>query len=323
MKFLIIGCGSIGQRHISNLLSIGLTNIQVYDSNTHLSKSVKKIFKVSILDSLQFDNTDCTLVCTPPNTHIHYLIKALNNNSHVFIEKPLSNSLNNVLQIQKLTTKKSLQVFVGYNFRFDSGLRKTKKLLEQKIIGKIISFDAYEGWYLPKWRPWQNYRKSYTGSKTLGGGIILDGSHEVNYLQWLGGTISQVFSYNAKIPSLSVETEGIAEALLKFKSGAIGRVHLDFLNPIYNRHCEILGEKGSIVWSFENKTLTINKIKGKKTSQKYGTDNNQMYKDEIKYVIKCINGKPNELLSLDEAIKSLKISLAIKKSGNFGIPIKI
>ena len=203
-------------------------------------------------------------------------------------------------------------------------LRHLKKLISANEIGQIFSFDAYEGWHLSNWRPWQNYEDSYTVKKNMGGGIILDGSHELNYLQWLGGKIELVYCMYSKIPNISKNVEGIAEILMKFNSKAIGRIHLDFLNPKYNRHCEILGDKGSIIWSFENKTIEIQKNLNKKIKKiKYGNDTNQMYIDEIKHVIKCIKGNKDEIISLKESINTLKTSLIIKKSGEKGKSIKI
>jgi len=264
------------------------------------------------------------LICTPPNSHIKLAKKALKLNSHVFIEKPLSDSLNGIKQIEKLAKEKKLKVFVGYSFRFDKGLKIVKKLISANEIGQIFSFDAYEGWHLSNWRPWQNYEDSYTVKKNMGGGIILDGSHELNYLQWLGGKIELVYCMYSKIPNISKNVEGIAEILMKFNSKAIGRIHLDFLNPKYNRHCEILGDKGSIIWSFENKTIEIQKNLNKKIKKiKYGNDTNQMYIDEIKHVIKCIKGNKDEIISLKESINTLKTSLIIKKSGEKGKSIKI
>jgi predicted dehydrogenase len=324
MKFLIIGCGSIGQRHISNLLSLGMHDLEVFDSNKALLKTVGQKFNVKTLSSIEFNEPDCTLICTPPSTHIGLAKRVLLERSHVFIEKPLSNSLVGINTIAEASKRNSLHVFVGYTFRFDQGLNKIKEMLSRGVIGSVLSFDAYEGWYLPKWRPWQDYTKSYTGSEKLGGGIILDGSHELNYLQWLGGKIKQVFSYYTAIPKLKVKTEGLAEVLLRFQSKAIGRIHLDFVNPKYNRHCEIIGDKGSIKWSFEKKTIEVqknNQISSRKI--KYGNDTNKMYYDEMKYVIDCIRGKQNRLITLDEAKQTLEISLAIKRSGRINKPISI
>lgn len=315
MRFHVVGCGSIGQRHIRNLLLLG-HEVSLYDADSVLAKKISKQFGIKYTSTDIVDNVDCILVCTPPVSHIQLATKALRKNTNVFIEKPLSNT-NNIAPLLKLAKKSRLKIFVGYSFRFDKGLQTVKKLLSEKKIGKIVSFDAYEGWYLPLWRPWQDHTKSYTGSEKLGGGIVLDGSHEANYLQWLGGNIAEVFSYYSTIPSLGVKAEGLAEVLLRFQSKAIGRIHLDFLNPKYNRHCEILGEKGSIRWYFENKTVEIQKIgSSKHRTIKYGKDNNQMYLDEIKHVVSCISGnKRNNLIDLTSAQKTLEVSLAIKKSG--------
>ena len=93
MKIFVIGCGSIGQRHIKNLLKMGINEIEVYDQNKLLLEKIRKKFRIKALNSLKFNNPDCTLICTPPNSHLKLAKKSLDENSHVFIEKPLSNSL--------------------------------------------------------------------------------------------------------------------------------------------------------------------------------------------------------------------------------------
>ena len=315
MKVLVIGSGSIGQRHIKNLKLLGIKDIQVFDNDKKLLKLVEKKFKIKAQNELNFDQIDCTLICTPPNSHIKLAKLALEKNSNIFIEKPLSDSLKNIDVISKIAKKKSLKIFVGYVFRFDKGLIKINKILKKNGIGDIVSFDAYEGWHLSNWRPWQKFEKSYTSSKKMGGGIILDGSHELNYLQWMGGQFDYVCSFYRKIPKMNVETEGISEILTQFSSKVIGRIHLDFINPNYNRHFEILGNNGSINWSYENLSFDIQKINGKKKSIKYENDPNKMYIDEMKHVINCINNKESNKISLEDAKKTLEISLLIKKSG--------
>jgi predicted dehydrogenase len=324
MKFLVIGTGSIGQRHIKNLISLGYNNIEIFDTNKLLAKKIAKKFSINNLSSLKFNDVKCTLICTPPTSHINFAIKAIENNSHVFVEKPLSNKLELIPILIKKAKRKKLNIFVGYVFRFDKGLLKVKKELEVKKIGKIISFDAYEGWFLPKWRPWQDYTKSYTASSRLGGGIILDGSHELNYMLWLGNDIEQVFSYYKTIPKLKIGTEGLAEVILKFKNKAIGRIHLDFINPKYNRHCEIIGDEGSVRWNFEDQSVEFQKNSSRKFQRiKYGENFNQMYVDEIKHIIKVINKEEKNRINISDAINTLKISLAIKKSGKYNIPVRI
>ena len=321
LKFHVIGCGSIGQRHIKNLLLLK-HDVTIYDTNTTLVNKISKKYNL-IIEKKIHENTNCVMICTPPSSHMSIAKIAMKKNIHIFIEKPLSNSVDDLSHFHDLRRSSKSKIFVGYVFRFDKGLQKIKKMLLSDKIGKILSFDAYEGYYLPLWRPWQNYKKSYTSSKKLGGGIILDGSHELNYLLWLGGNVKEIFSYYTKISSLKVHTEGLAEILLKFNSGAIGRIHLDFINPKYTRRCEIIGDKSSVRWDFSTKTIEIQKS-GKKNFSKisYGDDNNKMYIDELKYVISCISGKTrNNLISVKDAQLTLLISSAIHKSGKIGCPI--
>ena len=323
MRILVIGSGSIGQRHIQNLKSLGFNDIEVFDSNKKLLKSVEKKFKIKIQKKVKFENIDCTLICTAPSSHIELAKLALEENCNVFIEKPLSNSLKDINLVSKLARKKSLEIFVGYVFRFDKGLIKINDLLKKNTIGDVISYDAYEGWNLANWRPWQKFEKSYTSLEKLGGGIILDGSHELNYLQWFEGDIDYVFSLYRKIPKMKIETEGISEILTQFNSKAIGRIHLDFINPKYSRHCEILGNNGSINWSYENLSFTIRKNNGTTKLFKYEKDPNRMYIDEMRHVINCINDKESNKISLEDAKKTLAISLSIKQSGKQKKVIKI
>lgn len=323
LKFHVIGCGSIGQRHIKNLLFLK-HDVTIYDTNDSLVNETAKKFHLDIEKKINND-MDCIIICTPPSSHIAIAKIALKKNIHIFIEKPLSNSIKNISQFSTLCKSSKSKIFVGYVFRFDKGLQKIRKILLSDKIGKILSFDAYEGYYLPLWRPWQNYKKSYTSSKKLGGGIILDGSHELNYLLWLGGNIKDIFSYYRKIPSLKVNTEGLAEILLRFNSGAIGRIHLDFINPKYTRRCEIIGEKGSIRWDFSTKTVEIQKSGNKNFSKiSYDDNNNEMYINELKHVISFISGKSkNNLISLKDAQSTLLMSIAIQKSGKTGYSVSL
>ena len=114
------------------------------------NKKIAKKFSINYLTSLKFNNIECTLFCTPPISHVNFALKAIENNSHVFVEKPLSNKLETISVLMKKANKRNLNIFVGYVFRFDKGLMKIKKELDNKRLGKIISFDAYEGWFLPK-----------------------------------------------------------------------------------------------------------------------------------------------------------------------------
>jgi len=288
---------------------------------------IKDKYHITVFDDVKqalSKNPDLVFICTPPSAHIKIALEAVKNNAHVFIEKPLSNSLNKVDELNKIAKKKNLQIFVGYCFRFHKGLQLVKKMVDEQKIGKILSIRAEFGQYLPDWRPWQDYKKSYTAKKDLGGGIILDGSHEIDYARWLIGNVESVFCFADKISSLDVETEDVAEILLKFKNGAIGEIHLDFIRPGYTRNCEILGEKGVIVWDFAENVVKIYDLKRKKWEViKTPSDTNDMYVDEVEHVINAIKMGKKSLIDGFDGEKTLEVVLAAKESADSCKVIKI
>lgn len=319
MKILVFGCGSIGERHIRNLETLSAGGIIVCDTDPQRLALIKRKYDIAetYTESQEAlaQGVDVVLVCTPPSTHIPIAAKAVDNNAHVFIEKPMSHNLDGVDELIATASKNGLIICVGCNFRFHEGLQLVKDIVESGKIGRIFSARAEFGQYLPDWRPWQDYTQSYTARKDLGGGIILDGSHEIDYMRWLFGDVEVACCFAGQVGSLKVETEDIAEILLQFKSGVIGNIHLDFLRPGYKRTCEIIGEKGIIKWSFEGKFVKTYSMDTKKWKTfKLATDSNEMYIQEMQHFIRCVETGEKPLVDGQEGKKSLAIALMAKIS---------
>jgi len=326
LKFLIIGAGSIGQRHISNLSKIISKNsIYLYDVNTNQKNSISKKFKILPLNKLIFSDFDCIFICTPPSTHTKLAIDGLKQGCNVFIEKPLSANNKEILSLKNLAKKKNLSVFIGYNFRFNSNINYIKKIVEKKQLGKILSVSAYYGQYLPDWRPSQNYQKNYSALKKLGGGIIHDSSHEIDYLVWLLGNPKEIQSNYVKTTILKTDVEALANILLKLKNNILGTIHLDFVRREYKRSLEILCEKGIIYWSLKDGKIEIFNIKNNKWKVVHKSKSvNEMYLNEMKHVVECIKMKrTSKIISLENGINSQKLSDIIIKAGKSEHKIKI
>jgi len=320
MKILVVGCGSIGERHIRNLKMLSIDKIIACDTNPERLALIKDKYDVqetyTELQKAINQGIDAVLVCTPPSTHIPIALKAIDYKAHVFIEKPMSNNLDGVDELIKNASKNGLIICVGYNFRFHQGLKLLKKMVDRGEIGKILSARAEFGQYLPDWRPWQDYRQSYTSKKELGGGIILDGSHEIDYMRWLLGDVEQLFCFAGKISSLEVETEDVVGILIKFKSGAIiGEIHLDFVRHDYSRTCEIIGEKGTIKWSYQDRFVKVYSMDAKRWKRfNIKADPNDMYVQEMQHFINCVKIGEKPLIDGEEGRKTLEIALLAKKS---------
>jgi predicted dehydrogenase len=326
MRFLVVGCGSIGERHVRNLISLGERDILVHDSDRKRMEEIRRKYGVDVRRELgpSLDEVDALLVCTPPVTHVPLAKMALDAGLNVFVEKPLSHTMDGVDEIVKTAKRRGLVLAVGYNFRFHPGMRKVKEKLESGLIGRVMWGRAIVGQYLPDWRPWQDYRKSYTARREMGGGIILDGSHELDYMRWLMGEVNSVLCFAGKLSSLEVNVEDSADILMRHEGGRVSNVHMDFIRRDYFRVCEIVGEEGTVRWSFPSGTAELYSARTKRWRMVYaGCDPNEMYVREMRCFIRCIQGKEAPLVDGEEGRKTLEVALAAKKSAASGRTVKV
>ena len=327
LKILVVGYGSIGKRHLENLLKLGYSDIIVCTKNPHAKKLTKK--GVKIVDSLKLainEKPNVSIICNETSLHVSTAINLAKNNSHLFIEKPISNSLKNTNDLSKIVKQKKLFSMVGCNMRFHEGIKKIKSLLEKNEIGRVYSISAENGSFMPDWHPWEDYQISYASRKSLGGGVVLTQIHEIDYLYWFFGKVSEVFSYSEKISELKIDVEDYSASLIKFKNKIIAEVHLDYFQKPSARNCKILGTKGQIIWDWEKNHLQVFKNNKKKFSTilfDKNFDRNEMYVKELDYFLKCVKRKKNPMNSISEALEVQKIALAVKHSTISGKKIKL
>lgn len=328
MRILVVGCGSIGARHIRNLRRLHVGEVSACDTDKNRLQTVKEECSLGrvytdLKDALA-EGFDAVLVCTPPSTHMPIARECIERDAHLFIEKPLSNTLEGVHGLIREASAKKRVLSVGYNFRFDLGLGTVNDSIAKKDLGEVLAARAQFGQFLPDWRPWQDYTQSYTARQDLGGGIILDGSHELDYLRWLIGDVREVSCFAGKAANLEADTEGIAEILLRFESGCLGEVHLDFVRPGYIRDCEIIGETGVVRWDYTSRTVSKFEPGAKEwQSLTIAGNNEDMYIAEMRNFIASIQGLEKPVVSGLEGMKSLEVALAAKESAATGKVVRL
>ena len=168
MKFLIVGGGSIGQRHLSNLKQLGYNELFCYKriaSDEFEQKFHCKVFtQLSEVSSLQ---PDAIVICNPTSLHIDWVNIANDLESHVFVEKPLTHSKEQLDYIQNKWKNKSV-FFIGFMMRYHPLVQKIKELIDTDTIGKVYSSRLEFGSWLPYWHPWEDYKISYASKKDMG-----------------------------------------------------------------------------------------------------------------------------------------------------------
>lgn len=322
MRILVVGLGSIAHRHIQNLKlidpSIRIALWRQKSKSIHLQELAPLVDQVmhSLNDAVAW-KPDAALITNPASLHVEAGLALAQQNIHLFIEKPLSNELNGVNELLDLCRSRSLVLMVGYNFRFDPSLQKMRRALIEGQIGQPISLRAEVGQFLPGWRSGRDYRQSVSAQSALGGGAVLELSHELDYARWLMGEVKKVSAQVANLGELDMDAEDIAEIILQFDNGALGSIHLDMIQRSATRVCRIIGTEGTLAWDCFSHSVrlfsaTTNTWSDLQPSQPL--ERNEMYVAELEHFLDCFTRSRSPLVSGEDGRRALEIALAVKES---------
>jgi predicted dehydrogenase len=319
-RVLVVGCGSIGQRHIANMRQLGIEKIYAVDPRSKRRDEATSTFSIQVFESLEsawICDPEVVLITVPTSLHIPVALEAAARRCHLFIEKPLSHSHEGVACLERMIRQNELVTLVGCNLRFHPGLKLVKRLVSQGAIGKPIAVRAEVGQYLPDWHPGEDYRRGYSAQRELGGGVILDAIHEIDCVRWLLGEVSVAVCMAGKLSRLEIDTEDIAAILLRFESGALGEIHLDYIQRAYSRTCQVIGEEGTLQWDYSAGIVRWFSAQTKQWStyaNPEGWQPNEMYLDQMKHFLRCLCGDEEPVLSVSEGARVLEIALAAKEA---------
>lgn len=309
LNILIVGAGSIGARHIKNLLGLGYENITIADTNKDLLKSFsgKFSFYMNYAVALKKEKPDVVFICTPTMKHIGQASLALKYGCHVFVEKPLSYKLRGIDKLKREASGKT--VMVGCNWRFNSAYLSFEKIIKSKKFGEVQYVRVACGAYLPYARPDRDYKKVYAAKKQ-GGGVLLDsGSHVVGYLTALFGPVE--FSYhikNSKNP-LGIESDQVAHVILVHKNKVTCDISLDFISTKLINRVEAVTNLGILTLDLYNNFVKFDNATSNKMIFKNKPDQNEMYVLELKHFFKCIFYGTKPLQDISDAEDILRVIL--------------
>jgi glutamate-1-semialdehyde aminotransferase/spore coat polysaccharide biosynthesis protein SpsF (cytidylyltransferase family)/predicted dehydrogenase len=324
-RALVVGCGSIGRRHARNLKSLGVKQLGFCDTSPEALKQCLQEVSGEVFsdysEALQKFKPDIVLLCTPPVYHVEEARAALRAQAHVFIEKPLSHESSGIQALIAEARRRDRNVQIGYNMRFHPGLQILKEVIDSGKIGRVMWLNVEAGQYLPDWRPWQNYRESYSARYELGGGIILDGSHELDYICWLLGRPTEVTCRAEHLSSLDVDVEDSAWIYLSFPERRRAELHLDFVQRVYTRTCKVVGEGGTAFWDFSIPEVRwFSTEHSTWTSIPFVFEANDMYVAEMIHFLESLGTGTGPMIDLDQGRDVIRVVEAAKKSSRDGRP---
>lgn len=316
--FLVVGCGSIGRRHIECLRDLGVPNIYVVEPIEGIRKMTCDLFEIkesfeSIDEALKRDY-DGALVAVPSNLHSEIACKIIEKKIDLIIEKPIETDMAAALKIKQAVEKNDVICLIAYAIRFDAGFQKIYEILQSEKLGKIYSVDIRVGNYLPNFRPGTDYRKAYSANKSMGGGVCLDLSHELDYFRWFFGEPKEIFPVVRKISDLEIDVEDLVEVLVVAESGVVGHIHLDYLSRVITRKISIVGSEGNLDFDAFAGRLEVY-IGGEEYTQykKFSAERNIVYQNQFRHFFECVRERKQPAVTADDGCKTLKFALDILK----------
>jgi predicted dehydrogenase len=325
---LVVGGGSIGKRHLRNLLASGRTAAVVETRADRRAEIAAKHPEVPLFPSLEAalaaGRYQTGFICLPTAYHLEPALALARGGVHLFVEKPVSHTVDGIPVLLDLVQEQRLTAMTGFCMRFFRPLMKAKELLETGRAGRIVTARSFTGVYLPDWHPYEDYRSFYMARKDQGGGVLLDECHAFDWMQWLCGPITAVAAVVGTFSDLEVETDDVCEALVRFGARSIGSIHLDMVDRSARSEVELIGTESTVLVDLEGHTVRCYDHKARKwESWSFEPAYDRMYVDELEHFFACIaDGRP-PLVDLEAGYRVQRIIDACARSSASGRMVEV
>lgn len=324
MKILIAGLGSIGRRHLRNLRALGMQDLIILRSGRStlpdLEQETAGLRVVSDLGEALAQGPQGVVVATPTTLHMDVAIPAARAGCSLLLEKPIAGDLARVGELRAALQAGRGQALVGFQFRYHPTLQTAARLIAEGALGEPYYARSHWGEYLPAWHPWEDYRQGYAARRDLGGGVLRTLCHPFDYLRMLLGEYAVTGAQTLPRSLLGLEVEELAEVQLAFMQGALGSLHLDYLQQPPSHTLEVSGIKGRLLWDNADGRLRW-QVAGQAAWQESlppaDFERNQLFLAETANFLGMLRGEEAPLCTLEDGVAALE---AVLRAADFLSP---
>ena len=325
-RILIVGLGSAGTRHLRlarKLFPDSQIKVLQHRTQSTIPQFSDGCFS-TMVEAIQFA-PQIAIIANPSTFHVEVAQELAQAEIHLLIEKPLSSSLEGVARLIETCKDRKSILMIGYNLRYSPSLQHFRKLLGEGIISSLLSVRCEVGQYLPSWRPESDYRQGVSAKKELGGGALLELSHEIDYMRWIFGEVEWVRAALSQQSKLEINVEDSAHLTVGFLPNTggrqlIGTLNLDLIRHDHTRICTVIGEKGTLRWNgltgevdlFEEGATSWKKLYSHKPMP------DETYKAELQDFVDSIEKKRIPFITGDDGLRVLEIIEAVRISATTG-----
>ena len=327
---LLIGLGSIGRRHLTNLAArfpqARFTVLRhAYAPDPLCDWLGARI--ITRLDQVIAEEVDLAVLASPSANHIDTLPALIARGWHLLVEKPVVTSAADCDRIaQALATAPPAVRAAGFNFRYLPSLQRIRRQIHAGDLGQVVRAAFVAGLWLPDWRPAQDWRAGYSADAARGGGVELDLVHEIDVARWFFGDLTLEFALGGRLSALQMAANDVSTMVFSGTGGGTGgstgraplvQVALDYVARKRLRHYEIVGDRAGLLWDVDGRLEKITPD-GRRTllSEPAGFDVGQTYIDMIDHLAAAIGGDwQDPLQSLEDGLASTRLAIAARDEG--------
>lgn len=287
MKIIFFGLGSIGLRHAQILKKFKNCRLYAYRTFKGQVKNNLGIEEVTDFRAIQKIKPDVAFITNPTSLHLPTAIDCARLKINLFIEKPLCHTTHDLNKLLKIVSSSKLTTYVAYVFRFHPVIKALKNYTQSL---HFLHMRITAASYLPDWRPQTDHLKSYSARQKMGGGVLLDLSHELDYAQYLLGEIKEIKGEFGRRSHVTVDAEDYADIFIQTPRGP-ANIHLDFLSHFHQRQVQLDFKEKVVVADLLADTIKEfrNNRLVKVICFKDGLK--EAYKEQIRYFLKNIHNK--------------------------------
>jgi predicted dehydrogenase len=312
LKVLVVGSGPAGRRHLRNALALGHEAALVGRAGQPTDRLAAELEVPVFAGREDADGwrAEAVVAADPPAAHLATARWAVERGLPVLIEKPLAPGPEGVCELLDAATEEGLTVAVAYNLRFHPALVAIENAVSSGRIGRLLAVRAEVGSHLPDWHPEADYRVASAARRALGGGAALTLSHELDYVLWIAGEVVESSGFAVRVSDLELDTDDVAELVLRHASGTLSSVHVDLVDRTHRRASRWIGRNGTIEWSAGAPVTLSGDSEPETLWFEPGFDLSETYRSELE---SFLAGRPFPGDALADACRALKIIAALER----------
>ena len=330
-KICLAGAGSIGRRHLRLLMERNDVAMCVAEPNPMCQQAVKDEFPqvpmyLSMEEAVRAEGCEAVIIATPHGMHAKMAIQALEMGLHVFCEKPMSDSMEECVQMLKAAQKSDKVFAVGFMFRFDPFVQKVKEVIDSGRIGKIIHYSS-------RFATYNTLRCSVTRHQEhTPYSLVMDCIHDSDLIYHFTGRIPDyAYSVAYKAGDLPLSSpQNFIDTVYRYEDKSMGaHIHFNYVQHPQIHDLQIVGDKGYILGDFMSADVTVGNRETmdtevfSSTRSGIGNDFNNVYRSEWNEFLRAVRGERSPENPPEQAIVSTLLMYSQIESAETGKEVDI